>query len=519
MSPPADPTPARARQDLESALGPFMGMGMTALCAVALLGGWGGDHWLLALGLVALTGVVVALITHYETRHGRSSTTEVVAGVTHLSLTAGIVAVTGGMDSPLWALFLLGALVAGLTDSSGARWAVVANGAVAGATMTGCALVAQTLNPQSFATVLVRVIAIILSGLVAREATLVAQKQAALRRQAEREKLREGEELRLLLSRVNTPMLGLDTGGRINEWNLAATELWGQDRETVVGQPAPVVLKPIELEALLTQTRSALAGESTPAQALSLMLDTGPRRVLVSATPRRDLDENLMGCWLVCQDISQLHAALGEKETLLREVHHRVKNNLQIISSLLTLQKEQATDPAVADPLLESASRVRSMALIHQQLYGADSLAHIDFGGYAEQLSHSLAGSLSPNATVDVRAEPVELTVEVAVPCGLILNELVTNALKYGASPPEAPHIQIRVAREGDGFSLTVADDGPGLPPSVDLETASTLGLELVRALTRQIRGSVEVVEADGATLRLRYPGLEALRTSNDGRS
>jgi PAS domain S-box-containing protein len=199
----------------------------------------------------------------------------------------------------------------------------------------------------------------------------------------------------------------------------------------------------------------------------------------------------------------ELTASLREKETLLKEVHHRVKNNLQIISSLLTLQNEQSSNPEVRGPLLESASRVRSMALIHEQLYGAVSLAHIDFGQYAERLTRFLAGMLSPGAQLLVRTDPVELTIEVAVPCGLILNELVTNALKYGISPDGICRLRVQVTQEDGGFSLTVADSGPGLPAAMDVAAASTLGMQLLDALTRQLRATLEVIDSEGAELRL----------------
>ncbi|MSP59834.1 MAG: sensor histidine kinase, partial [Myxococcales bacterium] len=190
-----------------------------------------------------------------------------------------------------------------------------------------------------------------------------------------------------------------------------------------------------------------------------------------------------------------------EKETLLKEIHHRVKNNLQIISSLLMLQSEQMPGERARILLAECVYRVRSMALIHQQLYGVDSLGRIDFGNYARSLADSLRAALSPGTRIEVRTEPVEVTVEHAVPLGLILNELITNAIKYGhgAARPEGevgrcgPGFDVRievVAREGC-IHVAVVDSGAGLPPGLSPSTAGTLGLQLVRSLTRQLRGQL----------------------------
>jgi PAS domain S-box-containing protein len=193
--------------------------------------------------------------------------------------------------------------------------------------------------------------------------------------------------------------------------------------------------------------------------------------------------------------------SLREKETLLKEIHHRVKNNLQIISSLLMLQSEQMPGERARTLLAESVYRVRSMALIHQQLYGVESLERIDFGDYARSLADSLRAALSPGTRLEVHTEPVEVSVEHAVPLGLILNEFITNAIKYGqgASWPEGeggrcgPGCDVRVevlSRDGR-IHVAVVDSGPGLPQGFSPTTAGTLGMQLVRSLTRQLRGQI----------------------------
>jgi len=203
-----------------------------------------------------------------------------------------------------------------------------------------------------------------------------------------------------------------------------------------------------------------------------------------------------------------LTRSLREKETLLKEIHHRVKNNLQVISSLLMLQSDQSDNPALRPLLLESVYRVRSMALIHQMLYGVISLERVDFGDYARSLAQSLRSTLAPALRVRLDCASIELTVDAAVPLGLILNELLTNAFKYG-KPLVADEADwdVRVTLEnleGKELRLIVADRGPGLPPNLRLQTAATLGLQLVRTLGRQLRARFEVGDGPGATFSLR---------------
>jgi PAS domain S-box-containing protein len=182
--------------------------------------------------------------------------------------------------------------------------------------------------------------------------------------------------------------------------------------------------------------------------------------------------------------------ALHEKEILIKEIHHRVKNNLQIVSSLLDMQVDAAPDPASVPALRESVLRVRSMALVHQALYGNESLARLDFGQYVRDLVRAVQGTLRPDARVEVRSVPAEVGMDQAVPLGLILNELLTNSFKYGlGADPAARAIEVVWSVDAAGFRLAVIDQGPGLSAPPDAGTKS-LGLRLVLALARQVGGA-----------------------------
>ena len=198
-----------------------------------------------------------------------------------------------------------------------------------------------------------------------------------------------------------------------------------------------------------------------------------------------------------------IQQSLHEKETLLQEIHHRVKNNLQIISSLLMLQVDHMPSELARRLLEESVGRVRSMALIHQQLYGAESLERIDMGDYARELAGALRGALAPDARLDVVAEVVEVHVEKAVPLGLILNEVITNAFKYGHPPNQPSWVRVAISCADRTMTLTVHDSGPGLPAHVDPRKGATLGMELVDSLSRQIRGKYAFSYDDGGRFQL----------------
>jgi two-component sensor histidine kinase len=193
---------------------------------------------------------------------------------------------------------------------------------------------------------------------------------------------------------------------------------------------------------------------------------------------------------------------------LLKEVHHRVKNNLQIISSLLSLQAQEIRDPEVSRLFGESQARVRSMALIHEQLYRSDDLAQIDFAAYVRELVDNLAqgfGSAASGVHFTLDVEPAPLLLDLAIPCGMIINELVSNALEHAFSGGRAGEIRIAFGREDDAYCITVADDGPGMRRQPVAGEATSIGLKVVEALARQIHGKVDRAHREGTVFTIRF--------------
>ena len=205
----------------------------------------------------------------------------------------------------------------------------------------------------------------------------------------------------------------------------------------------------------------------------------------------------------------QLQASLEEKEALLKEVHHRVKNNLQLISSLLSLQAARIAEPAVAELFAESRNRVRSMALVHENLYRAGNFARISMATHIQNLCADSARAYGMNGRrveLASRIGDVELDLDRAVSCGLIVNELVSNALKHAFPDGRAGRVCVELEPfGGERHVLVVGDDGVGLPADLDCHRADTLGLQLVDDLTRQLHGNIRVDRDGGTTFTITF--------------
>ncbi len=203
----------------------------------------------------------------------------------------------------------------------------------------------------------------------------------------------------------------------------------------------------------------------------------------------------------------QLAASLREKEVLLKEIHHRVKNNLQVIYSLLGLQSGYVQDPAALQMFQESRHRVQSMALIHQMLYQTPDLAQLNFAEYVRELAGHLVRSYSGDAiALQIDIEPVCFGIDTAIPIGLILNELLTNSLKYAFPGGRAGQVSVALRRDGEQYLFRFADDGIGLPAGLEIDQADSLGLRLVTALVGQLQGMLEIAGGPGTVFTITFP-------------
>lgn len=204
----------------------------------------------------------------------------------------------------------------------------------------------------------------------------------------------------------------------------------------------------------------------------------------------------------------KLNKSLKEKDVLLKEIHHRVKNNLQIVSSLLSLQSRHLTDTDSVEIFNESQSRIKSMALIHEKLYQTGDLTRINLSEYANELVFDLFRSYSVNTYLvdhEIESEKVLLDINTAIPCGLIINELVTNCIKHAFPDNREGEIKIEIRCDDEYFVLSVADNGAGLPEDLDINQLKTLGLQLVTSLTKQLEGTIELERKSGTSFKIRF--------------
>lgn len=206
----------------------------------------------------------------------------------------------------------------------------------------------------------------------------------------------------------------------------------------------------------------------------------------------------------------RIQAALKEKDLLLGEIHHRVKNNLQIIHSLLNLQSSQIADSAVKGMLMDSQNRIQSMALIHQTLYQSNDFARVDFSGFLEALVPTIVASYgvdTKNLSLNIDAGAVFLPINSAIPCGLLINELVTNSLKHAFLDGQAGEISVILALQDNGnILLTVADTGVGIDENLDINNIETLGLRLVTLLSQQLNGELTIQRQKPTKFSLEFP-------------
>ena len=337
-----------------------------------------------------------------------------------------------------------------------------------------------------------------------------------------RELQRLADDIRLLLESTGEGIYGIDVEGRCTFINKSATAMTGYTVVDALGKP---------MHELIHHHRADGTPYPLEDSPIYLVFHTGREcRVDSEVVWRRNgtsfpveysahpiLERNaIKGAVVTFNDITerkrieaQINASLREKEVLLKEIHHRVKNNLQVVSSLLNLQSDHVADEAVRVLLRESQNRVRSMALIHEKLYQSRDFAQIDFAEYVTSLVAMLIRSYhehSANIKVESRIRQVNLGLDLAIPVGLMLNELVSNAFKHAFPGGREGTITSEFdADENERITLVVRDDGIGLPAGFSAQKSTPFGLHLVQILTQQIRGEWSFRNVVGAEFKITF--------------
>ena len=299
---------------------------------------------------------------------------------------------------------------------------------------------------------------------------------------------------------------------RVVEWNSGAERMLGYTAEEVLGQSGALFFLPEDRAAHQPENELATAKQAGRAEDERWHLRKDGSRFRASGVMSAAYDEGgtLVGFVKILRDVTererardQLEQTLRERDILLREVHHRVKNNLQVIVSLLRIQASHLTDSHVVAALEESQNRVLAIARIHETLYTTIDLATIHFGPYLnELLAHLVAFYGARDRIVPkLMTDDMALELEQAVPVGLITNELVCNALKHGFPHHGRGHLEVGLRYlSPEEAELRVSDDGVGLPADFDVEKVTSMGYHLVTVLARQLRGKLTILRPEHGT-------------------
>ncbi|MGD2247632.1 MAG: histidine kinase N-terminal 7TM domain-containing protein [Candidatus Methanofastidiosia archaeon] len=336
-------------------------------------------------------------------------------------------------------------------------------------------------------------------------------------RKRAQELLQESEEkFRTIFENANDEIIYLDKDGVIIDINKKSEEIFGYKRKEVVGRHfAELDFIPVKDITIMETLFKNILMYGEPADALfDLEMERKGGGTIYAEVSIRLVKKNgeITGLLAILRDITKrkkseekIKSSLKEKEVLLREIHHRVKNNLQIVSSLLNLQSSYIKDDKYKEMFRDSQSRIRSMGLIHEKLYQSKDLARIDLEEYIKTLVHDLVRSYGAHAvTIVTEIEDISLDVDTAIPCGLIINELVSNSLKH-AFPHGKGKVSVSIHFVNGDVELVVSDDGIGMP-DIDFKTTETLGLRLVNILADdQLGGEVALEKNGGTTFYVRF--------------
>jgi PAS domain S-box-containing protein len=333
-----------------------------------------------------------------------------------------------------------------------------------------------------------------------------------------------------------------DVHGIIKEANDTAATFLKIRRDFLIGKPLKVFIREEVSRSFLTQLSQLRQGERVQEWEARVQPREGPGFPAVfSIAPAHDAQERLIGMRWLLRDISErkraeetlrrahdaleqrvrertadlasantaLEAALQQKDMLLKEIHHRVKNNLQTVSSLLSLQSGYSPDPFVKAMFADSQQRIQSMALIHEILYQSRDLGRLNMADYLRTLAAHLVRSYRTDdtqITLTLSVDQILLDVDTAIPCGLLLNELISNCLKHAFPDRRKGEVSIVLhADPSDQVTLTIRDDGIGFPADLDFRNSNTLGLQLVTGLVEQLQGTITMARHVGCAFTITF--------------
>lgn len=331
------------------------------------------------------------------------------------------------------------------------------------------------------------------------------------------------EKFKSIFDHAAEAIILFDRNGKILEANDKIEDIAGFPKEELIGENFMKLLPNIEMdmENVISSFKNFVAGEKRELNDMEWTLTNvkGEKLTLIAHPSIIKKNDKIDGMVVILEDVTErknaenkLKNSLKEKDVLLREVHHRVKNNMQIISSLLSLQMTNIPDADTVNVLRECQGRVRSMAMIHEKLYESPDLSHINFKSYLEKLLSHIRHSYHINTApiyFDIDVQDLEMGLETALPCGLIVTELVTNSIKYAFPQNQKGEITVKLKSNDEKYELIVSDDGVGLPEDISPETTEKLGLRLVNLLVHQLVGKMKLERNNGTRFIINFEELK----------
>jgi len=343
---------------------------------------------------------------------------------------------------------------------------------------------------------------------------VILHEEITQRRLAEEKLKFTGAYNRSLIEASLDPLVTIAPDGKITDVNTATEVITGYSREELIGT---------DFSNYFTDPDAARTGYQKVFKEMAVYdyeleirhRDGHTTPVLYNASVYSNKAGEIIGVFAAARDIAErkkmedrIKASLREKEVLVQEIHHRVKNNMTVISSLLKLQADKVTDKQYKELFNESTNRIKTMALIHEKLYRSEDLAQIIFSDYLRDMTDSIFGSYGINdrkVHLKRELERITLPLDSSIPCGLIVNELLSNSLKYAFPDGKSGEIRVSIRKNNGTVELTVGDDGIGLPPDLDFRNTGSLGLNIVNALVKQIRGDIELHREQGTEFHITF--------------
>lgn len=348
---------------------------------------------------------------------------------------------------------------------------------------------------------------------VAEKTTEILQKEINERKTAESALIVAKEYTQYIINSSIDMIIAIDTSGIITEFNQAASRGFGYFTTSMIGGTVDVLFSDSERQKEVTKivfNEGQWSGEIQCKRS-----DDSEFTGYLSASLIKSSTGDTIGLMGILRDITKLKVAekelkesVRQKEVLIKEVHHRVKNNLQVIISILNLQTSYVSDPQILSIIQECQDKIKSMAFIHESLYQSADLAYVNFSEYLRNLCTNLKYSyMSPNRKIDLDfdIEEISLSLDASIPCGLIVNELVSNCFKYAFSKKTEGNIKISFEKDGENKILVVHDSGIGLPTNLDFKNTESLGLQLVVTLVDQIDGDIKYEFSNGSKFIINF--------------